>query len=164
MLCDIVSKNGNLMLNIPLRGDGTIDDDELAFLKGLAKWMDVNKEGIFDSRPWKIAGEGPSKVKGGMFNEGKLTYSAADIRFTTKNDGTLLYAYFLGWPTDGKLTIHSLSTGATPPGPLDKKIADLSLLGSSDKIAWTQDADGLHVTLPANPPSEAACALKLTLQ
>jgi alpha-L-fucosidase len=163
MLCDIVSKNGNLMLNIPLRGDGTIDDDELAFLHGLAKWMDVNKEGIFDTRPWKISGEGPPKAKGGMFNEGKMVYSAADIRFTTKGDNTL-YAYFLGWPTDGKLDIHSLSAGATPAGPLDKKIATVSLLGSSDQIVWKQDADGLHVTLPAAAPSEGACGLKLTLQ
>jgi alpha-L-fucosidase len=163
MLCDIVSKNGNLMLNIPVRGDGTIDDDELAFLKGLAAWMDVNKEGIFDSRPWKIYGEGAPPVKGGMFNEGKQQYSAADVRFTTKGENTL-YAYFLGWPADGKLTIHSLSTGASPAGPLDKKIASLALLGSGEKLEWNQDAAGLHVTLPKSAPSEAACALKLTLE
>jgi alpha-L-fucosidase len=161
MLANIVSKNGNLMLNIPLRGDGTIDDDELAFLNGLAKWMDVEKEGIFDTRPWKIYGEGPV-AKGGMFNENKIKYGAGDIRFTSKGDNTL-YAYFLGWPADGKLTIRSLSKGANPAGPLDKNIASLTLLGSTEKIAYTQDADGLHVTLPATAPAEGACALKLTL-
>ena len=163
MLCDIVSKNGNLMLNIPVRGDGTIDDDELTFLQGLAKWMDVNKEGIFDSRPWKVAGEGPPKPPAGMFVENKLNYSAADIRFTTKGNNTL-YAYFLGWPADGKLTIRALSKGATPPGPLAQKLATVSLLGSSEALSWTQDADGLHVTLPAAAPSEGACALRLDLQ
>ena len=162
MLCDIVSKNGNLMLNIPVRGDGTIDDDEIAFLQELAKWMDVNKEGIFDTRPWKIFGEGPPEAKGGMFNENKMVYSAADIRFTTKGPDTL-YAYFLGWPTDGKLTIHALGKGGPTPAPLDQAIQSVSLLGSSEKIAWTQDADGFHATLPTAAPSEAACALKLTL-
>ena len=162
MLCDIVSKNGNLMLNIPVRGDGTIDDEEIAFLQELAKWMDVNKEGIFDTRPWKIYGEGPPKVTSGMFIENKLTYSAADIRFTSKGPNTL-YAYFLGWPDDGKLTIHSLGKGGSTPGPLDQPLVSVSLLGSSEKIAWTQDADGLHVSLPKTAPSEAACALKLTL-
>jgi alpha-L-fucosidase len=150
------------MLNIPLRGDGTIDDDELAFLNGLAKWMDAEKEGIFDTRPWKIYGEGPVS-KGGMFNENKIKYGSGDIRFTSKGDNTL-YAYFLGWPADGKLTIRSLSKGANPAGPLDKNIASLSLLGSTEKIAYTQDADGLHVTLPATAPAEGACALKLTLE
>jgi alpha-L-fucosidase len=163
MLCDVVSKNGNLMLNIPVRGDGTLDNDEIAFLHGLAKWMDVNKEGIFGTRPWKIFGEGPPKPKGAMFNEGNLNYSAADVRFTTKGDHTL-YAYFLGWPADNKLTIHALSQGAAPPGPLDKKIASISLLGSKEKLTYTQDANGLHVTLPNTAPSEAACALKLTLE
>jgi alpha-L-fucosidase len=163
MLCDIVSKNGNLMLNIPVRGDGTIDDDEVTFLKGMAAWMEVNKEGIFDTRPWTVFGEGPPKAKGGMFNEGKMKYSAADIRFTTKGDNTL-YAYFLGWPKDGKLTIHALSKGATPPGPLDKDITSLTLLGSDAKIPFTRDADGLHVDLPGTAPSEGACALKLQLQ
>ncbi len=162
MLANIVSKNGNLMLNIPVRGDGTIDDDEVAFLQGLAKWMDVEKEGIFGTRPWKIYGEGPVG-QGGMFNERKLTYGAQDIRFTTLGENTL-YAYFLGWPADGKLTIHALGQGGATPGPLDKKIAALTLLGSSEKIAYTQDADGLHVTLPAAAPAEGACALKLTLQ
>ncbi len=162
MLANIVSKNGNLMLNIPLRGDGTIDDDELKFLHGLAKWMDAEKEGIFDTRPWKVYGEGPPSTAG-MFNENKIKYGSHDIRFTSKGDNTL-YAYFLGWPADNKLTIRALSKGASPAGPLDKSIASLSLLGSSDKIEYTQDADGLHVSLPSTPPAEGACALKLTLE
>ncbi len=163
MLANIVSKNGNLMLNIPVRGDGTIDDNEVQFLEGLAKWMDVEKEGIFDTRPWKVYGEGPVAA-GGMFNEGKIKYGAADIRFTTTKDGKMLYAYFLGWPADGKLTIRALGKGASPAGPLDQDIASVNLLGSAEKIVYSRDAEGLHVTLPANAPAEGACALKLTLE
>jgi alpha-L-fucosidase len=162
MLVNVVSKNGNLLLSIPIRGDGTIDDDEVAFLHGMAKWMDVNSEGIFGSRPWKIYGEGPARGSSGMFNENKITYGAQDIRYTTKNGN--LYVYFLGWPDGGKLVIHTLGTG-TPDKPalLDKTIASVSLLGSTEKIAWTRDADGLHVTLPATKPCDDVFALKLVL-
>ena len=89
MLVDIVSKNGNLLLSIPVRGDGTIDDDEVAFLHSMANWMAVNGEGIFGTRPWKIYGEGPTQVSGGMFNEQKVHYTAEDLRFTTKDGGCM---------------------------------------------------------------------------
>ena len=158
MLCDIVSKNGNLLLNIPLRGDGAIDSDEVAFLKGMAAWMGINGEGIFGTRPWLVYGEGPPQAAGKM-SEKKLAYTAADIRFTTKGAHTL-YAYFLDWPANGKLTIHTLNPG----GPLKETIAKLVLLGSTSKITWTRDASGLHVMLPAHRIGEGASALRLTLQ
>jgi alpha-L-fucosidase len=164
MLVNIVSKNGNLLLNIPVKGDGTIDSDEVQFLHGMAAWMDVNAEGIFGTRPWKVSGEGPAKVAGGMFNENKIHYGAQDIRFTAKAGA--LYAYFLGWPADRQVTIHSLR--AAPAGEtalLDRKIVDLRLLGSSAKLAWTQDGEGLHVTLPegVTPPAGPGC-VRLTLE
>jgi alpha-L-fucosidase len=163
MLVNVVSKNGNLLLSIPVRGDGTIDDDEVKFLDGMAKWMAVNSEGIFGSRPWKIYGEGPARGSGGMFNENNVRYGAQDIRFTTK--GGALYAYFLGWPEGNKLTIHALGKGtADKPAVLDKEIASLRLLGSKEKIEWTRDADGLQVTLPAAKPGEDVFALKLLLK
>jgi alpha-L-fucosidase len=164
MLANIVSKNGNLMLNIPVRGDGTIDPDEVAFLKGMAAWMKINGEGIFATRPWKVYGEGPPAVAGGMFNEKKQQFTEHDIRFTQTKDGGTLYAFFLGWPADGKLTIRTLGTGdGTNPALLDKTINSLTLLGSKGKIQWTRDTDGLHVTLPATAPCVGACALKLKL-
>ncbi len=160
MLTDIVSKNGNLLLNIPVRGDGTIDDREIAFLAGLAKWMDTNGEGLFGSRPWKVFGEGPAKVQGGMFNENKVKFDAQDIRFTAK--GGALYAYFLGWPSDGKLTIQSLAADAPDkPDLLEKPVGQVTLLGSADPVEWTRDAAGLHVTLPATKPGNDVFALKL---
>jgi alpha-L-fucosidase len=168
MLANIVSKNGNLMLNIPVRGDGSIDSDEVAFLHGMAAWMNINGEGIFATRPWKVYGEGPPGVAGGMFNEKKQQFSDKDIRFTQTKDGRTLYAFFLGWPADGRLTIHCLGQDtADKPALLDKNIGSLTLLGSKEKIQWTRDANGLHVDLPANALSNAPCkgafALKLKL-
>ena len=156
VLIDIVSKNGNLMLNIPVRGDGTIDPDEVAFLQGMAAWMAVNGEAIYATRPWKLYGEGPVKIVGGAYSEQARPYTAKDFRFTTK--GNTLYATALGWPDDGKLTVRVLADAA--PG-LVGKIKTVSLLGSPEKPAWTQTADGLVVTLPATKPCDHAYALKI---
>jgi alpha-L-fucosidase len=164
MLVNIVSKNGNLMLNIPVRGDGTLDDDEVAFLKGMAGWMQVNGEGIFSTRPWKISGEGVPGVAGGMFNEGKLQFGAGDLRFTQTKDGRTLYVFFLGWPADGQLLIRSLRAGnESQPALLDRQIQSLSLLGAPEQLQWTRTGDGLHVTLPGHRPGPDAYALKLQL-
>jgi len=139
MLVDIVSKNGNLLLNIPVKGDGTIDSDEVKFLDGLAAWMELNSEGIFGSRPWKTFGEGPTKIAGGMFNENKMKLGAQDIRFTTK-DGAL-YIYVLGMP-EGDISIKSLGLSTE----FDKKVTKLDLLGSDQRIEWNQNTDALTIT------------------
>ena len=161
MLCDIVSKNGNLLLNIPVRGDGTIDDKEEVVLKGIADWMDVNKECIFGTRPWKVFGEGPASegqtLKVGNFNEGKgKPFSAQDVRFTTK-DG-VLYMIALGVPKKD-LQIKSLGTAAKL---LDKPISTITLLGSKDKVTWSQRADALTIKAPAKSPNNIAIVYKIT--
>jgi alpha-L-fucosidase len=155
-LLDVVSKNGNLLLSIPVRGDGTIDSDEVAFLKSMAAWMGVNGEAIFASRPWTLYGEGPVKVGGGGFNEAVRPYGPRDFRFTTKNN--TLYAFALGWPDDGKLIVRTLAANA--PG-LVGKIHTVSLLGSPEKLTWRQTADGLEVTVPVSKPCDHAYALKI---
>jgi alpha-L-fucosidase len=155
MLADIVSKNGNLLLNFPLRGDGTLDADEQKILGELAAWMPINGEAIFGTRPWAIYGEGPSRVKGGMFNEGKLKYTAQDIRFTQK-DGAL-YALMLGWPTDGKVFIRSLGQPTQGGG----EVQDVRLLGYPGKLVWTQTTQGLAITLPPKKPCDFAYAFKI---
>ncbi len=158
-LVNIVSKNGNLLLSIPVRGDGTIDADEVAFLEGMAKWMDVNGEGIFATRPWKIFGEGPTARggRGGMFSEGRTNYTAQDFRFTTKGD--TLYAFLLAWPGEPRAVIKSLATNS--PQVAGRKITDVSLLGHQGKLQWTQDEQGLTVQLPEKAPSEHAVTLKI---
>jgi len=157
MLADIVSKNGNLLLNIPVRGDGSIDDDEIHLLEEMARWMDVNSEAIFGTRPWIVYGEGPYRIRGGAFNEGGVRpYTSQDIRFTTK--GGALYAILLGWPADGKVVIRSL---ARLPGTTGK-VTGVRLLGYKGAVSWLHDEKGLTVVLPAAKPCDHAYVLKLT--
>lgn len=154
MLVDIVSKNGNLLLSIPVRGDGTIDEDEVAFLEKLATWMNVNGEGIFGTRPWKIFGEGPTEVKGGMFQENKLKFTPADLRFTTK-DGAL-YVFALGIPTED-ITVKALG-GSSAQG---QKISQIKLLGSDEQIKWEQGDDALTIHKPEKFPTDDVVAFKV---
>jgi len=155
MLADIVSKNGNLLLNIPIRGDGTIDDKEQGVLEGIASWMDVNRECIFGTRPWKLFGEGPASEGAALsaqgFNEGKGTpFSAADVRFTTK-DG-VLYVIVLGVPA-GPTTIKALGTAAKL---LDRPIGNVTLLGAKGKLNWEQRSDALVIQPVDSWPKESA--------
>jgi alpha-L-fucosidase len=160
MLCDIVSKNGDLLLNIPVRGDGSIDDKEQVVLEGIGAWMNVNKECIFDTRPWKIFGEGPASEGAALsaqgFNEGKgKPFTGEDVRFTTK-DG-VLYMIALGVPQQD-LQIKSLGTAAKL---LDKPIINIQLLGSDKKVEWSQAADALTVKVPEIIPNDAAIVFKI---
>jgi alpha-L-fucosidase len=156
MLVDNVSKNGNLLLNVVQRPDGSLDAEVEQMLAQLAAWNAIHGEAIFGTRPWLVYGEGATKAKGGHFNE-DYKYSARDIRFTTK--GPTLYAIALGWPKDGQLLVKSL---AKPAGENVNNITAVSLLGHDGKIQWKQTADGLVVTLPADKPSEYTCALRIT--
>jgi len=163
MLVDIVSKNGNLLLNIPVRGDGTIDDKEQKVLEGIASWMDINKECIFGTRPWKVFGEGPASEGAALsaqgFNEGKgKPLTADDVRFTVGKDGSL-YAITLGWPTK-PLTINALADKDGAP-----KITDVKLLGSNETVHWKQTDKGLEVEPPTTRLTPDYTAVyKLTIQ
>ncbi len=114
-LVDVVSKNGNLLLNIPVKGNGTIDDLERKVVLDIGRWMNMNSESIYSTRPWTIFGEGPAQESAAAlsaqgFNEGKgKPFTSADIRFTIK--GETLYATVLGWPENGKALIKSLAKG-----------------------------------------------------
>ena len=153
-LVDVVSKNGNLCLSVPVKGDGTIDSDERKIVEDIGKWMAVNSECIYDTRPWKIFGEGPALEKLAAlnaqgFNEGKgKPFTAADIRFTVKGD--TLYAIFLGWPESKQLLVKSIVSAATR----------VELLGHGN-IDFIAAADGLKITLPSQPPCENAFVLKI---
>jgi alpha-L-fucosidase len=157
-LIDIVSKNGNLLLSIPVRGDGSIDSIEVAFLKGMGKWMDINGEAIFDTRPWLIYGEGPTKVKAGTFNEkATKSFASEDIRFTIK--GKTLYAFVMKWPETNNTLIKSLAVNS--PQLKGRKINKVSLLGYNGKIEWSQTDEGLKVQMPTKAPCENAVTLKI---
>jgi alpha-L-fucosidase len=161
MLIDIVAKNGNLMLSIPVKGDGTIDDDEVKILEGLASWITPNGEGIYATRPWQVYGEGPSTtaVSRGRFGGAQdvRPYTSEDVRYTTKGD--TLYAFVMGWPANGKLTLKSLATGSAQ---YPKDVAKVEMLGSREAITFTRDGSGLVVNFPQTKPNEYAYALKIT--
>ncbi len=162
MLIDIVSKNGNLMLNIPVRGDGTIDDDEVKVVEGLAGWMASNSEGIYATRPWKVYGEGPSVTKvapKGQFGGARDVrgYTSEDFRFTAKGD--TVYAFAMAWPEDGKLTIQTLAQNSEH---FPRGIAKVELLGSGAPLKFVRDASGLVINLPAEKPNDFAYGLKIT--
>lgn len=155
MLIDVVSKNGNLLLNIPVRGDGSIDEKEIAILEGIAAWMDINKESIFDTRPWKVFGEGPSAeaanpINAQGFNEGRIKFTEKDIRFNQK--GNILYVTVMGVPA-GNINVKNLG-----PGYPIKKI---ELLGSKEKITWRQQAGSLEINKPVSVPNEIASVFKV---
>ena len=157
-LVDIVSKNGCLLLNIGPRPDGTIPEEAQRILLDMGRWLSNNGEAIYGARPWKLYGEGPTKVAGGAFHDTATdTYSSQDIRFTTK--GQTLYAIALGWPKDGKLTIKSLGTGSAQG---DFKIRNIQLLGSDQKLKWNRDNTGLKLDLPSQKPGEYAFVFKIT--
>jgi alpha-L-fucosidase len=156
MLVDIVSKNGNLLLNIVLKPDGTLEPEVETMLHQLADWTAVNGEAIYGTRPWLVYGEGAVQARGGAMRE-NMTYSAKDIRFTTK--GKTLYAIALGWPDDGKIIIKSLAkTGDTAQNQIQK----VELLGRAGQLKFTQTADGLAVELPGEKLSDLTCALRVT--
>ncbi len=156
MLVDIVSKNGNLMLNIPVRGDGSIDEDERKFIGDFTSWMTANSEAIYGTRPFQVFGEGPPDVENSSnFNESKARpYDAHDIRFVTK--GNTLYATALGWPDDGKLVIKTLAESNYA-----KPIQRVELLGASGALQFSRDASGLTVSLPPEKPNEYAYTFKI---
>jgi alpha-L-fucosidase len=161
LLVDIVSKNGNLLLNFPLPNSGELDPDEVKVLGGITAWMTINSEGIYGTRPWKIHGAGPSTevvVDQTGFNETKQPgLTAQDLRFTTK--GKILYAFVMGIPA-GEFVIKPLAT-KSPQEP--GKILDVQLLGYHGKLHWKQGSEGLSVRMPAAKLSEIGITFKVTL-
>lgn len=161
MLADVVSKNGNLLLSIPLRGNGTFDDKEEKIIAGIGEWMQVNGEAIYSTRPWHKFGEGPIaesdiKINAQGFNEGAYTKATSEeIRFTQTPKH--LYAISLAWPEDGMIKVKSLAAGSS----LHKsKIKSVELLGYG-KVKFTRDSEGLKVTLPDDAPRSVAPVLRI---
>jgi alpha-L-fucosidase len=164
LLVDIVSRNGNLMLNFPLPNSGMLDDQELKIVDAITKWMAVNSEGIYSTRPWKTFGDGPvantppaPSPRGNAFNErNRKDLTADEVRFTSK--GKTIYAFIMGWPAK-ETVIKPLGTAGAISAP---KIANVQLLGFRGKVKWTQEAGGLRVEMPAAPPCDYAITLKVT--
>ena len=160
MLVDIVSKNGNLLLSIPIRGNGTLDNNEKRIVAGIKAWMDINKKSIYGTRPWKVYGEGPlfdsvNPLNAQGFNEG-INYSANDVRYVERND--TVYATIMRWPSKSEFSFQSLGKASAY---YSGKVMKVTLLGYGE-LEFVQDVDGLNVTLPTTHPNEIAPVVEIT--
>ena len=156
-LVDIVSKNGALLLNIGPRPDGTIPEGDREILLGVGRWLESNGEAVFGTRPWKVYGEGPTRVQSGGFTDTKRgAYTPQDIRFTARGD--TLYATVLAWPEDGRVVIRSLGNES---GLYGREVEKVELVGVRDALEWSRGPAGLEVRLPEKPPCEHAYVLRI---
>ena len=148
MLVDNVSKNGVLMLNVALYGNGSLPKDQKHVLDGLAAWLDINGEAIYKTRPWKYYGVG-GEVKDGHFTQ-RTRFSSEPwdsdvLRFTRSKDNKTLYVFVFGEPAGEDIIIQP------PPGEqklFQGQIQNLSILGIRDSIVAELDTQGLHVNMP----------------
>jgi len=161
-LVDVVSKNGTMLLNVTQLPDGSLDSTAIVLLKDIGKWMKINGQAIYATRPWKSYGEDKNtkavttvlKDFKGSSSDKILKFTSEDIRFTQSKDGKTLFAMVMSWPTNGKVLIKSL---ATPIGI----IKNVSLLGSKSALKWQQTENGLVVTFPTKKPCDHVYALKI---
>jgi alpha-L-fucosidase len=157
-LIDIVSKNGDLLLNISPKSDGTIPEEQQKILLNIGRWLKQNGEAIYGTRPWRVFGEGPTRLeKGGAFTK-DVSYTPQDIRYTRKED--TVYAIEMGWPgPHQKILLESwhrdLHWGA------NIKIRSISALGSDEQIRWAWPAKGLIITTPSNAPNNVAVVFRI---
>ena len=157
-LVDIVAKNGCLLLNVGPRADGTIPQEAQDILLAIGRWLQMNGEAIYETRPWKISGEGPTGTAEGHLSEGKnKPYTAEDIRFT--QDGKHLFAIVLDRPKDNRVVITSLRENAAVGMT---EIKSIKLLGSKAQLNWSRNAQGLNVQLPDEKTGDYAHVLKIT--
>jgi alpha-L-fucosidase len=151
---DIVSKNGNLLLNIGPKADGTITKGQQDVLREIGSWLKINGEAIYGTRPWIVATEGAVKGTSGAFSDNEESaYTAQDIRFTMKDEN--MFAISLSW-TDDDINIHSIGS--------DLAVENVTMLGSDENLSWEQNANGLSVSFPKEKPSDYAHALKITFK
>lgn len=157
-MIDIVSKNGQLMLNISPKADGTIPENQKKVLLEIGDWMNKYGEAIYETRPFVDFGEGPTKMQsGGMFARMQGGYNAKDIRYTRK--GNTVYAMVLGWP--GENTEVTMSIFGKAGKAENIKVKKVTMLGTKGKIKWQRNDTGLIVTTPAKKVDNLAIVFKL---
>ena len=152
---DAISKNGSVMMNVALRGDGTLPENQAAMLEAFGDWLRINGEGIYGTRPWITFGEGPMEIITRRTGENLLPYSAKDIRFTTKGD--IVYAFVLALPTED-IVIKKLCQ----KGLYSSTIKEITMLGSDETLVWEHTRQGLFISLPDKLPDQPVIGFKIT--
>lgn len=164
-LCDVVSKNGTMLLNVGPKPDGTFSEEDTAILTRIGAWLSVNGEAVYGSRPWKYSEEGPTKLNAGFFSDGAdKIYTSEDYRFTTGNGA--LYAICLRAPEDGHFLVKSLAKKPEAENPcLTDRIRKVEVLGSDAPVRFDRTAEGLAVEtrLPAEF-AEYPVVLKISVE
>lgn len=169
-LCDIVAKNGNLLLNVGPYADGSLHPDAVRILEQIGDWLRLNGEAIYATRPFVVAGEGPTVVEDADYDVNKIetqlnqgdavdvhsgVLTDQDYRFTTH--GEKLYVIAFGWPEEGVFHIRTLREN----GVYRKPILQVRMPGVDYNLVFQRDKEGLHVTVPENKPCEHAYVLKI---
>lgn len=170
-LCDIVSKNGNLLLNVGPYADGSFHPEAVGILKEIGSWLRLNGEGIYGTRPFDIAAEGPTVVEDADYDVDKIKeqlnkgdavdvrsgdLTELDFRFTRKGDTVYIIAF--GWPEDGCFHIKTFREGEI----YKKQIERLEMLGFNGKVTYHRDTEGLHARVTGQKPCEYAYVFKVT--
>lgn len=166
ILCEFVEaicRNGNMLLNIGPKGDGSIAEKDKQILSEIGAWMDRNREAVFGTKPWRKAGEGAAKVKEGQFTDQEAaSYTGTDIRFTVGAD--CIYAFVMKYPKEGRVTIRSLAVSADEStSDFHGLISDVSILGFSEIPQYTRDFEGLHIETE-NVSSELPVVIKVRMK
>jgi alpha-L-fucosidase len=141
-MVEVICRNGNFILSFPQRADGTVPEDHMDVLREMGKWVRLNEEGIFETRPWRMLGEGPTTTPFNRWDPKEPFFKKEDIRFTRK--GGNIYAFLMN-PAEDKVLIRSLGKKARL---VDGVPQNVRLLGYEEKLNWSQEEDGLKVQLP----------------
>ena len=161
ILVDIVAKNGVMLLNVPPNPNGSIPTEMVDLLTNIGGWLEINGEAIYETQPWLVFGEGPTRLDEGghKIEKLKIVYTNEDVRYTKKSD-KVFYAIVLDKPDD-EIVMKTLSTQI---GALNSKILNIELLGSKEKIEWVRDERGLVIKAPETFPSGYAHSFKIVLE